>query len=274
MGCSFRDLRPSAAIARQAGSPPRIPDSAGMIVNTTRYYTKFNPQVLIIHESYGTLLLVFTRRGSRNTGGPAFARIASGPPGIRCRKLSGIQHSLPGRRHLIRTSPLACHMRNPRTMTRGAAAGHRDRRHERRASMNRRSFSVTCLCGALTGFFRPRTVRAAAPPPVSGEVSLLKRRQIEALIAVPIIRGYEGELGVDRAREKAAGVIRDLALKAGRADSRQDGRAYDPIPGSSCQGDVVWRKCVDHRGPGGDGGKVLLPCDPLRLCRPVWRTRD
>lgn len=91
--------------------------------------------------------------------------------------------------------------------------------------MNQRGLSMTSLCSVLAGLFKPRRVPLEPAAPLPGEVSLLERRRIEALIAVPLIQGYALGLGVDRAREKAAGVIVDLALKAGaQTADRMGGR--------------------------------------------------
>ena len=47
-------------------------------------------------------------------------------------------------------------------------------------------------------------------------LSHLERRRIEAEIAVPLIRGFEAEMGRERALATAAGVISELAREAGR----------------------------------------------------------
>ena len=47
-------------------------------------------------------------------------------------------------------------------------------------------------------------------------VSTLIRREIEALIAAPLIKAYVDELGRDKALEIAGGVIRDLARESGK----------------------------------------------------------
>ena len=91
--------------------------------------------------------------------------------------------------------------------------------------MNRHGPSLNSFRSALGGLFKPRCTPIEAAGALSGEVSLLERRRIEAMIAVPVIRGYELEMGVDRARQRAAGVIMDLALEAGeRTAGKMGGR--------------------------------------------------
>jgi len=46
-------------------------------------------------------------------------------------------------------------------------------------------------------------------------VSMLVRREIEALITVPMLKAFIAEFGKERTLEIAGGVIRDLALDAG-----------------------------------------------------------
>jgi len=48
------------------------------------------------------------------------------------------------------------------------------------------------------------------------EISLIEKREIEALIAVPLIKGYAELIGFEKSLEIAAGVIRGLARDAGR----------------------------------------------------------
>ena len=48
-------------------------------------------------------------------------------------------------------------------------------------------------------------------------VSILVRREIEALITVPLIKAFSEELGRDKAVEAARNVIRNLAHEAGKA---------------------------------------------------------
>ena len=47
-------------------------------------------------------------------------------------------------------------------------------------------------------------------------VGILIRREIEALLAVPLIRGFMEEVGREKALEIAGKVIRELALESGR----------------------------------------------------------
>jgi hypothetical protein len=95
--------------------------------------------------------------------------------------------------------------------------------------MNRRSFSMTCLVGALASFVSPLKILGDTAPDPLEEVSLLKRRQIEALIAVPMIKGYEQEMGATRAREKAAEIITQIALKSGEQMADEIGGRTIPL---------------------------------------------
>ena len=47
-------------------------------------------------------------------------------------------------------------------------------------------------------------------------VDILVRREIEALLAAPLIEGFMGEVGREKALDIAQKVIRDLALESGR----------------------------------------------------------
>lgn len=49
------------------------------------------------------------------------------------------------------------------------------------------------------------------------DVPLLVRREIEALIAAPLIRAFAEEIGMEKAAEIAGEVIRGLAKEAGRS---------------------------------------------------------
>ena len=48
-------------------------------------------------------------------------------------------------------------------------------------------------------------------------VSLLQQREIEANVLAPVVRAFAAEVGDERAREILAGVVRDLAQRAGCA---------------------------------------------------------
>jgi hypothetical protein len=48
------------------------------------------------------------------------------------------------------------------------------------------------------------------------KLSLLQRREIEALVAVPLIKAYIQELGFEKGVDIATRVIQDLARKAGQ----------------------------------------------------------
>ncbi len=50
----------------------------------------------------------------------------------------------------------------------------------------------------------------------SKDPSLIKCREIEGLIAVPLIRGFMEECGGEKAMDRAGRVIQDLAREAGR----------------------------------------------------------
>ena len=50
----------------------------------------------------------------------------------------------------------------------------------------------------------------------TGQLSLLERREIEALMAVPMIKAYAKALGFEKAIDMARRVIQDLARKAGQ----------------------------------------------------------
>lgn len=86
---------------------------------------------------------------------------------------------------------------------------------DERVSTRHRDSSKNCLWGALAAFFKPSRNPTGTPLSPLGEISLLQRRQIEASIAVPLIRGYEQEMGVANARERAAEVIMQLAAQSG-----------------------------------------------------------
>lgn len=87
--------------------------------------------------------------------------------------------------------------------------------NDERVSARHRDSSKNCLWGTLAAFFRLSRSPDGALPSPPGEISLLQRRQIEASIAVPIIKGYEQEMGVAGARERAAEVIMQLAAQSG-----------------------------------------------------------
>lgn len=55
------------------------------------------------------------------------------------------------------------------------------------------------------------------------EVSLIEKREIEALIAAPLIKGYAELIGLEKSLEIAAGVIRKLARDAGRQIATEKG---------------------------------------------------
>jgi hypothetical protein len=52
---------------------------------------------------------------------------------------------------------------------------------------------------------------------------LLQQREIEANVIAPLFRAFAAEIGVDRAREILAGVIRELARQSGCAASASVG---------------------------------------------------
>ena len=54
-------------------------------------------------------------------------------------------------------------------------------------------------------------------------VSLIEKREIEALIAAPLIKGYAERMGFEKSLEIAAGVIRGLARDAGRQIAAERG---------------------------------------------------
>lgn len=55
------------------------------------------------------------------------------------------------------------------------------------------------------------------------EISLIEKREIEALIAAPLIKGYAELIGFKKSLEIAAGVIRGLAHDAGRQMAAERG---------------------------------------------------
>ena len=55
------------------------------------------------------------------------------------------------------------------------------------------------------------------------EISLIEKREIEALIAAPLIKGYAELIGLEKSLEIAAGVIRGLARDAGRQIAAEKG---------------------------------------------------
>ena len=55
------------------------------------------------------------------------------------------------------------------------------------------------------------------------EISLIEKREIEALIAAPLIKGYAELIGFEKSLEIAAGVIRGLARDAGRQIAAERG---------------------------------------------------
>lgn len=57
----------------------------------------------------------------------------------------------------------------------------------------------------------------------SNDTSLMKRREIEALIAVPLIKGFIEEMGRDRAIETTTRVIQGMTREAGRQTAREIG---------------------------------------------------
>lgn len=52
---------------------------------------------------------------------------------------------------------------------------------------------------------------------LSQEVGVLRRREIEARILLPVVQAMEAELGAARANEVLLGVVDDAAVRAGRA---------------------------------------------------------
>ena len=54
-------------------------------------------------------------------------------------------------------------------------------------------------------------------------VSLIEKREIEALIAAPLIKSYAELIGLEKSLEVAAGVIRGLARDAGRQIAAERG---------------------------------------------------
>ena len=57
----------------------------------------------------------------------------------------------------------------------------------------------------------------------SSEPSLLKRREIEAGIAVPLIQAFAARMGREQALAVATEVVRSLACAAGRATAKELG---------------------------------------------------
>ena len=55
------------------------------------------------------------------------------------------------------------------------------------------------------------------------EISLIEKREIEALIAAPLIKGYAEQIGLEKSLEIAAEVIRGLARDAGRQIAAERG---------------------------------------------------
>jgi hypothetical protein len=66
-----------------------------------------------------------------------------------------------------------------------------------------------------------------ASPKTIEKVSLLKRREIEASMAVALVKGYREILGEEAARPKAQEVIETMAMEAGRSLSGKENSLAD-----------------------------------------------
>ena len=55
------------------------------------------------------------------------------------------------------------------------------------------------------------------------EISLIEKREIEALMAAPLIKGYAELIGLEKSMEIATGVIQELARDAGRQIAAERG---------------------------------------------------
>jgi hypothetical protein len=115
--------------------------------------------------------------------------------------------------------------------------------------------------GRLDNQQRSPVMSDSPTPPVA--LSLLQRREIEARIVGPLIRGFIGAMGRDAALEVVRGVIIGLAREAGEDLARRLG---DASLSSFAQALDVWR----------EGGALeidLLEQSPERLAFNVTRCR-
>jgi hypothetical protein len=100
-------------------------------------------------------------------------------------------------------------------------------------------------------------------PDAADKLTLLERREIEARIVGPIIRGFIDEMGRERALEVVARVIRGLAREAGADLARRAGEATLS----------AFTECLDRWREGGALEIDLLAATNERLEFNVTRCR-
>jgi hypothetical protein len=95
----------------------------------------------------------------------------------------------------------------------------------------------------------------------TNSVSILVRREIEALIAVPLIQAFSEEFGGDKALETARKVIRNLAHEAGKG--------LAALVGGNQMEDLA--KAMSLFSQGGALEMDIVERDPARLLMNVTR---
>lgn len=100
-------------------------------------------------------------------------------------------------------------------------------------------------------------------PDHADRLTLLERRELEARIVGPLIRGFIAELGRDKAFEIVRNVIRGLARDAGQDLARRMGEASLP----------AFAQCLDQWRAGGALEIEMLASDEERLEFNVTRCR-
>jgi predicted hydrocarbon binding protein len=100
-------------------------------------------------------------------------------------------------------------------------------------------------------------------PDASATVTLLERREIEARIVGPLVRGFIEEIGRERALEVVGRVVRELAREAGEDLARRTGEATLP----------AFAQCLDRWREGGALEIEMLAETDERLDFNVTRCR-
>jgi len=103
----------------------------------------------------------------------------------------------------------------------------------------------------------------AEPQDRAPELTLLQRREIEARIVGPLIRGFEAEFGRERTLEVVRRVIAELARQGGAAMARELGETTL----------TAFAACLGHWNAGGALELDLIEASEERLAFNVTRCR-
>lgn len=98
---------------------------------------------------------------------------------------------------------------------------------------------------------------------ITERLTLLERREIEARILGPVIRGFQAEFGPERTLEVVRGVIRELAKESGAEMARALGEASL----------AAFASCLDRWKAGGALEIELIEANEDRLSFNVTRCR-